>query len=405
MVRSFRYALCPTKTQVATLLQWLEMCRELYNAALQERRDAYRATGRAPSCYDQCHDIAEIRNLRPEFAEVSTLALRGVLRTLDRAFKAFFRRCQNGKNPGHPRFKGRNRMRSVFIDDFAGVEPLCAGGKRVKIPLIGRVKLKLHRPLLGKPKSMRITYENGRWFVSFQCVDVPVRTLPPTGREVGVDLGLTKLATTSEDDDLPFENPCALKAARIEIERAQRRVSRRKKGSNRRRKAVRILAKKHAHVANVRREGAIQMARALVKKYDVIYVENLNIVGLSRGALSKSVHDAGWGVSLHWLDVKAEEAGRLVGSVDPAGTTIDCSGCGEHVPKGLSERTHRCPCCGLVLCRDVNAARNIKTRGLRVRREALNRETSMTREDQGPHLDLGQSTPVWTRDTTAILVG
>lgn len=382
VIRVFQYSLRPTETQEAGLYAWLGMCRELYNAALQERRSAYSATNRSPTYYEQCHDLAEIRQLRPEFAAVSIHALRGTLRTLDRAFKAFFRRCKRGEKPGYPRFKGRDRTRTLVIEDLTGRNPLCAGGKRVHIPLLGKVRLKLHRPMLGTPKSMRITYKTGRWYVSFQCVDVPKKLLPATGREAGVDLGLTKFATTSEEDDRPFENPRALRSARIEVERAQRRVTRKKRGSNRRRKEVQILGRKHAHISNVRRESAIQMARALVKKYDAIYVENLNIKGLARGLLSKSVHDAGWGISLHWLDTKAEEAGRLVGSVDPAGTSIDCSGCGKRVPKELSERTHRCSWCGLHLDRDVNAAKNIKTRGLRVRREALGRETSTTREER-----------------------
>jgi len=342
----------------------MELTRELYNAALQERRDSWRKLGTSISCYDQQHALAEIREVRPEFQSVPVVVLRGALRRLDIGFQAFFRRVKAGESPGYPRFRGWTRWTSILIDDFSGIAPIVAGGKRIKVPLLGKVKFKQHRPLEGTPKAMRITLDNGRWFVTFACVDVPTKPLPPSDKAVGVDVGLHNFAATSDGKFYP--NPRALAKARVQLERAARKVSRRKRGSNRRRAAVRVLARHHAHVANVRRQNHISIARGLVASYGTIYVEALCIKGMAAGMLAKSVNDAAWGDFLHWLACKAEEAGRQVVEVDPRGTSQTCPACGAVKPKPLSQRVHRCGC-GLVCDRDVAAAQVILGLGTSLR--------------------------------------
>jgi putative transposase len=381
LTRTFRYQLRPSKTQERTLLAWLDMLRELYNAALQERRDASKKLKKNISRIDQEKSLPEVRDLRPEFGEIPISVLRGTLRTLDKSFRGFFRRYKAGKTPGYPRFKGKRRFNTIAIDDLGSYDLIVAGGRRIHVPLLGKVCFRQHRPLCGTPKSARISRDGNRWYVTIQCADVPTRLLPKTGREVGIDLGITSVVATSDGET--FENPQALASARLDLERAQRRVSRRKRGSNRRRKAVAILAKKHTHVANVRREHAIQTARTLVQKYDTIYVEDLNIVGLARGRLAGPMNDAAWGVRLHWLNCKAEEAGREVVKVDPRGTSQECSGCGATVRKDLSARVHRCPACGLVIDRDVNAGRNVKARGRRARGGTAGSQHPTIREASG----------------------
>ena len=313
---------------------------------------------------DQEEEIPEIRKVRHEYREVPVLVLRGALRRLDKGFKAFFGRCKRGEKPGYPRFRGVRGWRSILIDDLAGKVPIVCGGKRIVVPMLGKVKFKQHRPLQGTPKAMRIILDNGRWFVTFACVDVPIKLLEPSNTPVGIDLGIHHFAATSDGDIIP--NPEPLKAARISIERAQRRVTRRKLGSNRRRCAVRILARRHAHVAAIRREHHIRTARSLVARYGTICVEALNVKSLSAGMLAKQVNDAAWGNFLHWLDCKAEEAGRQVVEVDPRGTSQTCPACGAVKPKPLSQRMHRCDC-GLVCDRDVAAARVILGLGTSLR--------------------------------------
>jgi len=171
-------------------------------------------------------------------------------------------------------------------------------------------------------------------------------------------MGVSAFAATSDGEI--FEAPNTYRKAEKRLKRAQREVSRRKKGSNRRRKAVRKLAKTHEKVANQRRDIAHKTARILVNKYDLIAHEDLQVNNMLKSHhLAKSIQDAGWNLFFNILASKAEEAGRQVVNVPPAYTSQICSDCGQIVKKNLAERTHKCPECGLILDRDVNAARNI----------------------------------------------
>ena len=180
---------------------------------------------------------------------------------------------------------------------------------------------------------------------------------------MGIDVGLTTLATLSEG--APIENPRHGKAAAKRVTAAQRCLSRKQRGSRSRRRAVVSLQRAYAHVHNQRLDTARKTAARMVSRFDVICFEDLNIAGLAAGMLSKSVNDAAWGLLIAATTCKAESAGKHVVKVDPRGTTIDCSRCGTAVPKRLDERTHRCGNCGLVMGRDLNAAHNIRGRGMR----------------------------------------
>lgn len=391
VIRSYRYSMRPTQAQARTLAVWLGLTRELYNAALQERRDAWVKQRVRVSLYDQMAQLPAVRSERPEFTLIPIVVLRGVLRRLDRAFAAFFRRCKNGEKPGYPRFKGRGRFESLLLDDLGKRSPLVAGGKRVAVPILGKIKVKLHRPLEGHTKAMRLKREAEHWYVTFACVDVPAKPLEPTGRSVGIDLGLHHFIATSDGDTIPNERPGG--HAKLRLARAQRRVAGRHKGSHRRRVAVRWLARAHAHVANQRRERHIILARVLVARYDKIVVEDLNIRGLARSALAGPVHDAGWGSFLHWLRCKAESAGREVVEVDPRGTSQECPECGTVAKKTLAQRMHRCDC-GYTADRDVAAARVILGRGQRPRGAAppvrgRQRSANPKLSDGPDHTDVG----------------
>ena len=368
MVRVYRYRLYPSRAQHFAMLGMLWLLRELYNAALQHRSDVYRRTGETVSAYTQMREIAGIREVRPEYGKIHTHLLQDAITRLDRAFSAFFRRCKAGEEPGYPRFKGRDRYRTFTFKDAArnnGVR-LAAGGKRVKLAGIGNVKLKLHRPVEGRIKQASVTLSgNGHWYVAFACDGVQPQPLPSTGASIGVDVGITTFAALSDGELV--SNPRPYETAQRALGKAQRVVSRRKRGSHRRRKAVRRLAKRHDKVACVRRDFHHKTALDLVRRFDVIAVENLNVKGLAQMALAKQVHDAGWAQFATILRAKAESAGREVVAVDPRGTSQECSACGAVVRKGLGIRVHHCPACGLVLDRDTNAAINIHRRGQRLR--------------------------------------
>lgn len=368
MVRVYRYRLYPTHGQDAAMRETLARLCELYNAALQHRRDAYRKAGESVSAYSQMRELVGVRVVRPEYAEIHTHLLQDAITRLDRAYRAFFRRVKSGDAPGFPRFKPSRRYRTFTFKDAAnhnGVRVL-AGGKRVKLAGIGNVKVKLHRPIEGRIKQASITLSgDGHWYVAFVCDDVPAKPLANTGRTVGIDVGITTFAALS--DGTMVDNPRPYEAAHDGLARAQRRVSRRKRGSKRRRRAVTLLAKQAARVQRVRLDFHHKTARAIVDTFDSIAVEDLNIKGLARMRLAKQVHDAAWAQFTTILANKAESAGREFYRVDPRGTSQQCSGCLVRVPKGLHVRVHACPHCGLVEDRDVNAARNVQRRGQRLR--------------------------------------
>lgn len=364
MLRVYRYRMNPTPAQDAALRWTLTRLRELYNAALQERREAYRLRGKSPSAYAQMKSLTEVRVLRPEYAGIHTHLLQDALTRLDRAYRAFFRRVKAGEAPGFPRFKGRGQYNTFTFKDPKhnnGVR-LVSGGKRVRLTGIGNVKVRIHRPYQGTVKQVSVTLaSDGHWYIAFVCDGVPARPLPKTGRNVGIDLGLNAFVATSDGELIA--NPRHLRAAQRDIVKAQRRVSRRKKDSKRRRKSVAILAKKHAHVANARKDFHHKVAVGFVRTYDAIAIEDLNVKGLARGMLAGAVHGAGWGQFTTILASKAECAGRVLVKVNPAGTSQTCSACLGHVPKDLGMRTHRCHHCGFVEDRDINAALNIQRLG------------------------------------------
>jgi putative transposase len=338
----------------------LRRCRELYNAALQERRDAWRMCGVSVRLGHQSTQLPAIKAVRPEYREVHSQVLQDVLTRLDRAFAAFFRRVQNGERPGYPRFQRGGRYHSFTYKQFGNGATLDNGD--LVLVKIGRIPVRWSRPLVGGIKAVTITHEADGWYVCFACEEVPVQPLPPTGQETGIDLGLKVFLVTASGEVI--DNPRYYRKAEKALAKAQRRVSRRKKGSKRRRKAVQWLTKKHQTVKRQRRDFHHKTALLLVRAYDVIYLEDLQVANLVQNRhLAKSISDAGWAQFRTILEGKAVYAGRRVVAVPPAYTSQDCSGCGQRVEKSLSIRTHICPNCGLVLDRDENAARNIQAAG------------------------------------------
>lgn len=364
VVRAYYYRLYPTAAQVRTLGRMMELLRVIYNAALQERRDAYRLQHISITKREQEKSLTEIKRDCPEYKAVHTHLLQDATTRLDRAFGSFFRRIKEGKKPGFPRFKGIGRYRTFMFKDAAhgNGARFVAGGKRIEFSGIGKVKVKIHRPWEGRIKQIGVTLDgDGHWYAIVVCDDVPEKILPKTGETVGVDVGIADFLVTSDGDHVP--NPRPLEVAKISVERAQRKVSRRKRGGTNRRKAVALLSKQHAHVRNVRKDFHHKEAVKLVRRYDAIAIEDLNILGLARGWLAKQVHDVAWGGFANITAYKAESAGRELVRVDPRGTTQECSGtlpdgsrCPAIVPKTLKERRHTCSLCGLDIDRDENAA-------------------------------------------------
>jgi len=270
---------------------------------------------------------------------------------------------QAGETPGSPRFQGRDRYHSFTYKQFGN------GATRengfLVLSKIGRLAVRWSRPLEGTPKTVTLSQEADGWYVGFSCAEVPIRPLPLTGHETGIDVGLKVFLITAEGEAV--ENPRHYRRGEKRLAKAQRRVSRRKKGSNRRKKAVALLAKAHQTVKRQRTDHHHKTALTLVRAYDTIYLEDLQVRNMVRNrSLAKSISDAGWAQFRSILTSKAAYAGKWVVAVSAQYTSQDCSGvlpdgnrCRQRVAKSLSVRTHVCPSCGLVTHRDENAALNI----------------------------------------------
>jgi putative transposase len=309
-----------------------------------------------------------LRKESPFFAGIHIDILQDALRRLDKAYKAFFRRVNNGEKPGYPRFKGVGRYRSMTFSHLSKTLICEIGGRlaRVVVPKLGKVKMRYHRGLPdGKIKTLTIQKKASGWYA---CIAVEVDDMPKVEIQsaIGIDVGLESFLTTSEGEKV--DNPRHLRRAEQRLKRKQRQVSRRKKGSNRRSKRVVELAKQHEHVANQRKDFHYKTAHHLISRYDAVVIEDLKITNMVLNhRLAKSISDAGWGNFRLALESKAENAGCHLLKVPPHGTSQECCSCGEVVAKTIDVRVHRCDC-GLVLDRDHNAAINILKRAASVLR-------------------------------------
>lgn len=340
------------------MLGWLWQCCDLYNAALQERRDAWRKQRVSVGYNGQTKGLTEWRGSDPEAAAVPAQVQRSALRRVDLAFQAFFRRVKVGQTPGFPRFRSKRRYDSFTVPG----DTVRLDGARVWLPKLPDVKVHLYRPLRGKVLTATVRREaTGKWFICFACDlgAAPEKVEPAS--IVGVDVGLRSLAVTSDGEVV--ENPRHAERAAAKLARAQRTLSRRKRGSRSRERARLAVARCHARVKDQRLDHARKTAASLVSRYDVVAHEDLAVSRMVHGNLARSIHDAGWGILLHCIACKAESAGKHVVAVDSRGTSQRCSGCGTVVPKDLRQRTHDCPACGLRMDRDHNAAVNIMALG------------------------------------------
>ncbi len=356
MRKTFKYKLKPTPEQERELERVLWRCRVLYNTALEQRIMAWQRCHVFVSRFQQEAELKAIGSAFPDYAAIHSHLLQDVLARLDKTYQAFFRQVQRGEQAGFPRFKGRNRFHSFTFKEYGNGARLDNGF--LVVSKIGRLAVHWSRPLEGTPKTVTITQEADGWYAGFSCAEVPITPLPLTGQETGIDLGLESFATLANGSQVA--NPRIFRVAELNLKRAQRRVSRRKKGSTRRRKAVKLLAKAHQTVKRQRQDFHHKTALALVRHYDTISHEALQTANMRKNhQLAKSIVDAGWSRFLSILSFKAAYAGKTVVAVPPAYTSQACSGCGVIVKKGLSVRWHTCRDCGTRLHRDHNAALNI----------------------------------------------
>jgi putative transposase len=371
-MRTFEYRLYPNDAQRQQLMTCLSESRVIYNEMLAALKAQYEADGTFPTKYDLTAIFKGRGGEAVPATTVQTLADR-----LSKALKRYLQMKDLGMAVGFPRFKTSNRWHSIQLRQYAISRDvwLDDDGKHLHVPAkVGRLlKIKQHRPLVGTPVTVHLVLRaDNHWYALIVCETTPHDEFGMAHPEqstcehptIGLDVGLKVFLADSEGGMV--ENPRHYRRGQKQLAHAQRTVCRRKKGSQRRRRASREVACKHLKMSRQRRDFHFKTAKHYAERYSRVCVEDLNITGMVQNHhLAKSIHDASWSMFLDILTDKAERAGHVVIRVPARFTTQKCSGCGEYVQKSLSVRTHICPSCGLVEDRDVNAAKNILQTGLR----------------------------------------
>ena len=255
MRKTFKYRLYPNAAQQELLrVQLSEACR-LYNAALQERRDAYKSHGKSLNYYDQANQLKEIR-ASGNLGLANYHCCQDVLKRVHKAFDVFFRRIKRKQRAGYPRFKSHRRYNSIIFPSHGDGNKLLE--KHLRVQGVGDIKIKLHRPVSGKIKTVSVKREGNHWYACFSC-EVSAQPLPENTKQIGVDVGLESFATLSTGEIV--DNPGHFAKAEKRLRRTQRRVSRRKKYSKRWRKAVQFVQNVHRDITNQRRDFQHKLSR------------------------------------------------------------------------------------------------------------------------------------------------
>ena len=372
--KTYHFRIYPTRKQTQTLEHWLGLCCQVYNAALDERRSAYRMAGVSLSYAHQCAELPACKEVCPELHEVPAQVLQDVVKRVDRAYADFFRRVQNAEEPGYPRFKSRSRYDSMTFKQYGNSFQILEGNKKKRGALVlaklGHVKMVLHRAMQGTPKTAVVKRTpTGKWFVSISIemeeAEVQKKCLPACPEAVGLDVGLKTFAYLSTGEEIP--NPRFFRAEEAALARAQRKLSKaRHAGSREREKKRKVVARVHERIGNRRKNFIEQEVCKLIKRFGVLAVEALVVRNMVKNPkVAKSIADASWSTFFAHLLCKAEEAGREVVRVNPAYTSQTCSVCGHRQPMPLSVRVYECPRCDLVIDRGHNGSKNILEEGLK----------------------------------------
>jgi putative transposase len=383
MLLTYQYRLQPTPTQAATLSHWGELLRRHWNYALGQRLDWLRRTrsqldrcslisepiGDIPNkvdYYSQAADLKETKRLFPEYLDIYADCQQQNLMRLDKAWKRWLIPDKTGKREGKPRFKKQGDTCSFT---FPRVNSPKAGAHLIdgtlKLSKIGEIPVILHRPIPEgfEIKQATIISKADGWYISFSIEDNTVPIPLPVDEiksACGIDVGLEKFLTTSSSEAIAV--PHFYRKAQKVLARQQRKLARQEKGSNNYQKQASKVARLHLHIARQRKDFHYSVAHYLCANYDLIGFEKLNIKGLARTRLAKSILDVAWRTFLNILQAVAVRRGKHTQEVDARGTSIECFNCGERVVKDLSVRVHSCPSCAVSIDRDLNASLNILKR-------------------------------------------
>ncbi|CCQ56021.1 MULTISPECIES: RNA-guided endonuclease InsQ/TnpB family protein [Crocosphaera] len=373
---NYCYRIYPDASQEKELLDWLEICRCVYNYALRERKEWINsrkckvnacslhseyiipADQPFPDYYKQKKALTQAKKEYPSLKRVQSQVLQEVIGRLDKAFNFFWKRSF-----GFPRFKKYGQYRSINFPQFKD-NPIT--GYQIRLPKIGSVRLNLHRPIPDGfiVKQVQIVKKASGWYAVI-CIqsDVKIPSIEAQGKSLGIDLGLEKFIATSQQELIV--RPRFFVELQSKLQWLQRRLSKKQKGSKNWHKAREKVARLHEHIYNTRKNFHYQVAHHLCDQANIIFAEDLNLKAMSRGMLCKHTLDAGFGSFLEILSHVAWKRNVYFEKVDANFTSQTCPNCGVVTgKKSLSQRVHECSNCGFVTDRDVAAAMIVEQRGL-----------------------------------------
>ncbi len=338
MRTAYQYRLRPTKQQAIEIDRWLSMLCAQYNYLLADRFNWYEQNlcpidacplvchlpelRDNPDYYSQKKTLPELKKTHPHYGEIYSQVLQDVVKRVKVTMSRFLKGDSNGKRSGKPRFKPRSRYRTFT---YPQIKDGCVQGNLINLPMLGKIKIILHRPLPTgfKIKTASVTKkESSGYYLTLSLEDSTVPEIKPDINPesiTGIDVGLKEFLTTSTGETVAI--PQYYRKAQKRLRVIQKRVSRRQKGGQRRLKAIKQLGKQHKKVADKRKDFHFKTARQLLSKYDVIACEELNVKGLARTRLAKSVCDAGWS---SFLSILTNKAAKLAGGSFPRQTLREC---------------------------------------------------------------------------------
>jgi len=358
MIEVRKYRLYPTPQQVSLLEETLETCRMTWNYLLSERKEE------RVSKFEQDHDIYLRKQSNVHLKRVYSHVLQNVSDRLDKSFRSFYKGITR-----YPKFKSFGRYDSfTYPDAYNGSVKLGTSARKTKMYLskIGYVPIVVHRePSIGRNKRCTIKLEGDKWFavLEYQVVDAPKSSIGIPKSPIGLDVGLLSIVATSDGE--AFKPAAPLRKHLKRLQHLQHSVSRKRKGSKNRRKAIIHLGRLHWKICSIRSDFNHKLSRSIVSAHDFFALEDLKIKEMVRNhSLACSISDAGWNQLSSFIKYKAEREGKQVVFVSPYHTSTDCSRCGNRQEMPLSVRTFQCERCNYETDRDVNSACEILTRGL-----------------------------------------